>query len=289
MADISDVLNAIVAAINNVVYPNGTSQPSILGSATVRVYPGWPTSSLDGDLTAGTANISVFPRNIGRNTTRYPRDWQEKTAPVHTLTMTVDGNEVTVGGTFSTAVAQNTVVIVDDVLFQYSCQAGDTPASIATALAALINAQFEASASDGVITVPAAHSLVARVGGYGVGITEVRRQWDTIQISFWCNSPAQRDALAAPVDAALAAINFISLADGTTGRLRAQWTGAGPYDDKPQKEVLYVRHLFYDVEYGTTITSQVAEAIGVTTTTQGSAVSFSDMTPSEPPPQITNA
>ena len=69
---IADVRVALVAAVKAALFPNGTSQPSISGTA-IKVYEGWPGSaSLNIDLAAGTTNVSVFPKPDGRNTTRYP-------------------------------------------------------------------------------------------------------------------------------------------------------------------------------------------------------------------------
>lgn len=42
------------------------------------VYPGWPVpNQLNSDIAAGKAHVSVFPRPDERNTTRFPKEWQE--------------------------------------------------------------------------------------------------------------------------------------------------------------------------------------------------------------------
>ena len=61
----------------------------------------------------------------------------------------------------------------------------------------------------------------------------------------WCNTPAIRDAVAAVVDPALSSLTFISLPDGTGGRIR--YERAHP-DDRAQKVLLYRRDLVYSVE-----------------------------------------
>ena len=62
MADQSDVAATLAAMIAAALYPNGTNQPSVVG-APVIVYPGWPNpQTLDADMAAGKAHVSVFPR-----------------------------------------------------------------------------------------------------------------------------------------------------------------------------------------------------------------------------------
>lgn len=74
MADLSDVESSLVTVIAGLLYPNGTGQPSSVG-IPCKVFAGWPTAAqLDADLVAGVANVSVYPTQIERNTTRYPRD-----------------------------------------------------------------------------------------------------------------------------------------------------------------------------------------------------------------------
>src|ERR1700744_3522544 len=108
MADTSDVENALKALVIAAVYPNGTSQPSIVAK-DLFIERGWPVSAkLDTDLAAGKAHISIFPpEGMEPNTTRWPREEQLLTAPVHTLTATVNGNTITIGGTV--AVPQNVI------------------------------------------------------------------------------------------------------------------------------------------------------------------------------------
>lgn len=272
MADLSDVLTSLVNIVAGAIYPNGTSAPSavIVGSAAVpaRIYPGWPLPApLDADLAAGLINVSVYaPSGMERNTTRYPLDQETLTLPVHTLTVAIDGTgtAITIGGTV--AVPQNVAALVNGSGFVYEVQAGDTLISIAAALAALINAVTPATSSGPVITIPAAKRLIARVGSTGTSITEIRRQDRQFQIVFWCPTPAARDAAVKLVDPVLAALKFISLADGTAGRLIYQRTFL---DDAIQKAGCWRRDLFYSVEYGTTITETDTEIVDVRTSITG--------------------
>jgi len=59
MADLSDVLDAFASLITGALYPNGTSNPSVV-TAACKVYPGWPQSNiLDADVRAAVAAEAV--------------------------------------------------------------------------------------------------------------------------------------------------------------------------------------------------------------------------------------
>jgi len=89
MADLSDVLTALVAQIVSAVYPNGTSSASESGAPTY-VYPGMPVATtLDADMmamfnaiqagngpTAGRVHVSVYTGNVEQNQTRSLDGWQ---------------------------------------------------------------------------------------------------------------------------------------------------------------------------------------------------------------------
>lgn len=252
MADITDVENSLVALIAQTLYPNGTAQPSVAGFDCA-VYAGWPTASrLDADLAAGKTHVTVFPTATERNTSRYPKEWKTQAVTVPTLTLAIAGQTVTVGGAIpSPFSAHNLAILATGKNYVYAVQAGDTLASIATALAALLAADFPGTTSTGaVITCPVScHLTAAKVGTSGTSIREVRRQERVFQITVWSNTPANRDAVIQPVDLALAATNFITLADGTAARLLYK---GSPITDNNQKAKLYRRDLMYTVEYATT-------------------------------------
>ncbi|MFD2271831.1 hypothetical protein ACFS07_13365 [Undibacterium arcticum] len=99
MADLTDVGSALVALIAQTVYPNGTGQASVANTG-VRIYQGWPNpQQLDADLKLGICHVSVYPRTEERNVTRYSKDWQQLSVNTPTLTLTISGQTVTVGGT----------------------------------------------------------------------------------------------------------------------------------------------------------------------------------------------
>lgn len=261
MADISDVENALVTLIAQTLYPNGTSQPNVPGVPCV-VYPGWPApAQLDADLKIGKSHVSVFPTPTERNTTRYLKKWKTLSITAPTLTLTINGQQVTVGGAMPTPFsACNMALLVGGKNYVYAVQLNDTLASIATALAALIAVDYPGTASAGsVITLPAgAYATSAKVGTTGTSIREVRRQERVIQITVWTDTPAHRDAIIAAFDPVLADTQFLTLVDGTAARLIYK---SSPVTDNFQKAKLYRRDLLYTVEYATTQTAVSTEIV----------------------------
>lgn len=249
MADLVDVSNALVSLISATLYPTGTGNPAVTGVPTI-VYPGWPTASrLDADLLAlstggGKIHVSVFPSKMERNTTRYMRQWQPVTAPVTTLTLTVNGQQITVGGTVSTP--QNAMLMVGYQPYVYAVQGGDTLTSIAVALKSLIAGAINVGP---VITLPNALNLTAaRVGATGTAIKEIRRQERVFMITVWADTPAHRDVTAQAIDIVLADTEFLTFPDTSAGRLIYKSTDVV---DRASKALAYTRDLLYSVEYGT--------------------------------------
>jgi hypothetical protein len=256
MADLSDVEQSIVSAVTQAVYPRGTASGSAV-TQPCRIYRGWPSRhNLDADLRDGVANISIFSLPGEQNLTRYTTDWQELPSPKVNLTMTIAGVTVTVGGTPNCPL--NAAILVNGKAFVYPLQANDTPTTVATALAALISSVTPATNIGHVITIAGAKSLTTRIGTVGLVIQEVKRQKKSIRITTWCNDPLVRDAIAKIVDPALATMTFISLPDGSAGRIRYERTAP---DDMTQKALIYRRDLIYSVEYGTTNVQYGADVV----------------------------
>lgn len=208
------------------------------------------------DLAAGTINVSVYPMANEQRTTRYPRTYETLTVPTVNLTLTASGTTITVGGTSSSPL--NAAAVVNNRGYVYAVQANDTLDDIATGLAALINADTPATSSGPVITIPAATKLAARAGGVGTVIRETKRQKRGFQLTFWCPTPALRDDVVPPVDQMLADIDYLTLPDGSAGRLLYERTIVS---DRVEREGLYRRDLIYSVEYGTTETLDAAQIV----------------------------
>jgi hypothetical protein len=250
MADQSDVETALVGVVGAALYPGGLAAACAVAGAVCRVYRGWPVSAaLDGDLANGISNVSVAA--IGQhavNTTRWPDIWSEPRPTVPTLLATVAGDAVTLSGT--AAPGQVMALVVDGVAVACRTEPGDAPADVAATLARLLLPRRSASASGATLTLPGARRLSARVEADQPVLRQTRRQRQGFRVTCWCPDPATRDAVGAAIDAALSGIDFIGLADGTSGRLRYL---ASTVSDRWEDAVLYRRELSYSVDYPTTI------------------------------------
>ena len=247
MADLSDVEAALVSAVTGVIYPNGVGEASVTG-APVRIYRGWPLlGALGNDLAAGVANISVFSApHATRNTTRWA-PVANTTAGVATLMVAVSGISATFSGSGGTG--QVAGLLVANQPFIYRGRAGDTPALVAAMMAEAVRAQRACWLSGSTVSVPGASSIVARVVADGSLLTEWARQKQGFRISSWCPNPMTRDRICGLIGNALAMQSFLTLADGTGGRMRYRSTTSFDDDQDAQQ---YRRDLVYDVEYATT-------------------------------------
>ncbi len=251
MADQADVESALAAIVANALYPNGTGVASVIG-VECRVYRGFPTAqALDSDLSAGVVNISISASGDAlKNVTRYPRQWQVIKPVVQQLSVAVNRQSATFSG--SCALGQLAGVMVNDTPFPYAVQASDSPATVASNLAALIRAGgWIVNYAASTVGVPNAERFTARVVT-GVGaMQEIRRQVQGFKISVWCPDPAVRDVAVPVIDLALAELNFMPLADGSFGRIR--FVGETT-EDSNADAYLYRRNMVYSVEYPTTLT-----------------------------------
>lgn len=254
MADQADVETALVAAVATALYPSGSAQQSAVigppGPVTCRVYRGAPNSpTLDPDLARGVMHATVFPDSAPvRNVTRYPRVWRTVAPVPATLTVSVSGNTARFGG--SCAVGQLAGIAIDGATFPYAVQARDTPATVASNIAAMLRAAgWLVQYSGTTVTVPAARMFAARTVAGAGALEEIRRQVQDFRISLWCPDPATRDAAAGIVDLALAETAFLALADGSSARLI--FTGTMT-TDRSADAALYRRDLVYSAEYPTT-------------------------------------
>jgi len=257
MADQSDVETALAAIVANALYPNGTAAESAIGRIC-RVYRGYPTApALDADLAAGVMHVSVAVGPApARNVTRYPRKWITVAPVLTVLSVAVSPQSATFSG--ACAVGQLAGVIVNGTAYPYAVQANDSPATVASNLAAMLRtAGWLVEYAGSTVGVPGAEQFTARVVSGAGALQEIKRQAQEFKISMWCPDPATRDAAAPVVDEALAGLNFIPLADGSYARLIFANSDA---QDGAADAVLYRRDLTYNVEYPTTI-SQVIPAM----------------------------
>ena len=246
MADMMDAGNAIRDALAAALYPQGTAAPSAVG-VDCTVYVGWPVPQvLQAALAAGAVQVTVFPLQRERNTTRYQQDWEVVSAPVPVLVATLAGNVVTLGGL--AAAGDVLGVVVQGRLYSYVLTAEDSLASAAAALLALLQVDYPAAVADGaVITLPDSAAVQkVLVGASGTVLREIRRQERDFQVTVWAPTPALRDAVARRIDPVLSAAEFLPLADGSAMRIVYR---RSHLNDGNEQVVLYRRDFIYKVEF----------------------------------------
>jgi len=249
MADMTDVADALVGIIVAAVYPFGTGQPPA-GGVPAKIFQGWPEpQALKADLANKVANVSVFPSATFKVTTRRMAEWQELTAPAPTLTATAAGVTITLAG--SVSVPQAVCMIIDGQDFAYGLQAGDTLASIATALAALVNAVQPATAAGAVVTIPGARRVVARVVANGTSAKEVAREQRAFTVSIWADCFDHREPLAKVITPVLADLTRITMPDGTVAT--CEYSGSQQVDTE-QMQGIFRRDINVTIDYGTILT-----------------------------------
>jgi hypothetical protein len=262
MADISDVETAMVGVIAGSLglptpYSMGSLAASPVAGVSLTVARGWPTKSvLTAALAAGQARVTVFPvANMTRLTSRYPLTWQTATDNAPTLTTTQATVTVTFGGSGGGGQVAGVLVGPGNppTGYSYRLTASDTPATVATAFAALIPG---ASASGPVLTIGSGTLINAAVVADQTAWRETRRQEVGIAVTCWCPTPASRDAIGTAVDAGFANLTdafgnltqFMPLPDGSAARLRYNTNHT---DDAPDFDGLWRRDLRYMAEYPT--------------------------------------
>ncbi len=255
MADQADVENALVAIVANALYPAGSAVASSVngpsGPVVWRVYRGWPTSAvLDADLARGIAHATVVPdATTIRNTTRFPRVWQVVAPVAASLSVSVGEGTAIFSG--SCAAGQLAGIAVDGAIFPYAVQPADSPATVASNLAALLRAAgWIVNYRGSSLSVPAAKLFTARVVSGAGALKEIKRQEQQFQISLWCADPLTRDVAAGFVDCALAEPQFVALADGSVAHLVF---AGGATRDQGANQSLYRRDFIYAAEYPTTL------------------------------------
>jgi hypothetical protein len=248
VADVADVEAALVGAVLGTLYPNGATTLSATGTP-VRVFRGWPTTGLlMQDRAAGGIDISVFGiPGTTRNTTRWGVQVSELPSDP-SLSVEVSGNSATFLGT--AAQGDLAGALVEQNAYVYQAQQGDSAALVTAALADLIRADMICWVTQATLTVPGVSALVARTASAVSALVEWGRQEQQFRISVWAPSPAARDGCAALVMQGLVPLAFITLSDGTGGRLR--FHGTANLDDD-QTASIYRRDMIFIVEFGTTL------------------------------------
>jgi hypothetical protein len=249
MASATDVLNALVAAVNAAIFPNGTQ--SITG-ACAQIIPGWPDATALGTaLKAGTSVVSVFPLKA-RNTTRYLQRWMTGVVNTPTLSTFIQGQTVTIQGDVPLPTNQHHISIgIDGNPYPYLVPQGFSIAQIAANMAALIAADFPGTTSgNNIINIPSPAVInFARVGVTGTSVKLIANIEQQFQITVFASTADNRSQLADALEVALCSLTFIDLPDLTSGRIR--FFGDN-WSDNYLKMGIFQRSLVYTVDYSVT-------------------------------------
>jgi hypothetical protein len=266
VADLSDVLHGLRDTIAGILYPNGApsgTAPQSIAGCPVRVVVGWVDASLDADLKAGVAWVTLWPRpGMARSVGPYLTGWRELPRSAPSLTVSVASEVATFAGTGTNPDMIAAVIVDGAAAYTYPLHAGNGPADVAAALAALIAVDRTATASGAALTVPGA-SLVARVVSGGTERREIRRLQQSIQIDVWAPAPALRDTLARAIDEALIEdFRTLDMPDGTKATISYEGTG---FDEEGRAQPLHRRFIAVSVEYSS-VRTRTAPPIAVPTT-----------------------
>jgi hypothetical protein len=226
-----------------------------------RLYRGWPANAaLEADLAQGIQHVSVAAvAGSHAPVEQFPAAWEIPAPAVPSLTVTTANDTVTFGG--AAALGQLAGILAGDSGFAYRTRAGDTPASVAANLAALINQQLAATVNGAAVTVPGVSRLIGRVQADQTALLPTRRQRCDFRLTLWCADPISRDASAGALDAAFAQAPWLTLADGSAGRMIY---AASQASDDLSPLPLFRRELTYSVEYTTTLVQvQPSMLIGI--------------------------
>lgn len=246
MSDLYDVQTALANLAQSAIYPNGANNPSIV-NRSVRIFPGWPIpAKLDSDLIAGNVQISIFPQDVARVSTRFQTDWYVTQQNSPTLGMTVNNSLGTVTITGTVSLPQACMIIYNGVGYSYGVVSGDTLNSIATNLASLIPG---ATALGHVITLANPFSITTKIIISGTTGREVAREKRMFIVAVWAPSPLIRSQIASAITSLFAATYRIAMPDGFAAQL--SYSGSREMDSL-EKVACYRRDIHIIVEFATT-------------------------------------
>jgi hypothetical protein len=256
MATISDVENTVCTLLETVLYPNGTSMPSVTGY-NILLTPGEPVSNvLDSQLLANASMVAVFPlTGTDKDVTKYSsKIWYQVSVNLATLFVNISQNVITINGTVT--VPQGVLVTIDHVNYPYAVQPDDTLSSIATNIAALIPAAV--ATGNTVVLNSGFSSLSAEAIQQGIIARESKRQQKLFYVSVFAPNPQHRAIIADACETYLGDVERIFFNDATSAVV---WYKTVYERDLFQKQVVYQRDLVFNIEYPTMIYS-TADTVG---------------------------
>lgn len=250
MADLSDVMDSLEQIALQAVFPNGTNQPSVLPAKPPQVAQGWPLArDIDKAMAAGRSIVSIFAIPSSSSDAGQPFITTDAVyvAPVHGLTAAVSGSSVTLSG--APGVGEYVSAVIGGQGYTYLAQPGDSAASAATGLASELQAAFPGTVAAGAtVQIATNQDLEVQIGAPATMASRIHRQRLQFRICVWAPNPADRAALAKPIDVALKRNVTIRLEDGTQAIVVFQGTNL---DDKYENEGTYRRDLIFNVTFDT--------------------------------------
>lgn len=282
MSRINDVLTAFGQNVSSAINTySGITTPS-------QTIVGWPNfEDLTKIIQQGQYLVSIFDTGKTRDTSRFYPQWMKLSDPNVTLTASISGNVITFAGTVPSSGSQFNVhtlvgAPLQDTLVQ--TVAGDTPSTVATKVKNAIVAAgipgVSATVSGTSVTVTGSPNIKCNIGGSATLAREVARHKRTIQVSMWCPNPQIRasvgDAISANVGVKGLSTKFITLPDGTN--VWAEWYSSADVDDKQADYSVFIRHLFFNLEYGVLQYQQATQIGAIQETWQVQGVTLPSIT-----------
>jgi hypothetical protein len=248
MADESQVEAAIVTLLGSVLYPLGTTFPSVVNNP-INVERGWPTEA---DVrVAVQTNLSIIRvhavTGFSKDETRFPRAWLDQATGIIPLTASLSGYKLIFGGTCIPGLYIG--VISQGVGYTYVTTVLDTPSTIAAALGAAI----PGSTSSGLTVMLFQGGLLPEVILTQVGnsMLEPGRVAQLFTVAVWAPTPALRDAILQIIFAQLSYTYRLVLADGSIATLM-DIQGTGP-EDIPGRAGEWRRDIRLHYDYAITL------------------------------------
>lgn len=257
-----------------------SSAPDTAGDPlNVEVGIGWPAEKTLQDNVRAAPNpsalVSIYDRGMGRDVTRWLSREVSRTVTPATVTAQASApyigpfatGQITIGGTVTSGDA--IAVMLATRIGQASAQVvspstTDTPATIATAIAAaiqgdtILNKMVTATAAGAVVTLTSITTdlttFAVNVGNGGTRTSEVGRRNRDVQIVIWTRTEDDRNTVGDAIEATIAQLEAdfgLTFSDGSVGRVLYQ--GDRQFDDSTLADT-YRRDFFASVDYPITVT-----------------------------------
>ncbi|CAM2810391.1 hypothetical protein CFR75_08680 [Komagataeibacter xylinus] len=263
MADIATISTAIADALAAALCPDGSSASSCTGRPVIIRRGGLTQADLGNalhTLQEGCDFISIAdtPESWTRLDEPLGRPWQMDSTQAATISINITGGTATLslvpdtvpGGVVGLRI-QGLAGIVGSGCCLYRAQSGDTVASIAASLAAMVSG---AVAQEGAITLPAGITAQAINAATATARCVARRQQQMFMLTAWSASPAARDALGQALADALALTDWLVDANGSAFRIEAR---VASNDDTAMNRGIFARPAHYLVTFDTDLTQSV--------------------------------